>query len=186
MTTFPELAALLRKWNRSIRLVGDDSDAALERHFEDALALLDVLPERGRLVDIGSGNGLPAFPVAITRPELDLTLVEPIAKKVAFLRACRRELQLDNVRVVRARDDELLARPDFVAFDIAVSQATFAPAEWLTRGAELVGDNGLVIAMVGERRDGLDAFETPLEIRELATGDGRERALVLRRLDRSR
>lgn len=175
-----EFVRLLRKWNASIRLIGDTSDEAVQRHLDDAASLLPVLPDSSRVVDVGSGNGLPAIPIAIARPDLALTLVEPIAKKVAFLRECRRALRLDNVEVVRARDDELIARESFRPFDVAVSQATFAPAVWLERGAALVKPGGLVVAMVGEDRADLD--QDDLTIREIETTDGRRRALVLRHI----
>ena len=181
-----EFSRLLRRWNNAIRLVGDVGDEALARHVDDAMAVLPYLPAESRVLDVGSGNGFPAVPIALARPDLDVTLVEPIAKKVAFLRECRRRLRLDNIKVVRARDDELVARESFRPTDVAISQATFAPVEWLRRAAALVRPGGLIIAMLGEDRRGLDELRGNLgpgeiEVHEIETRDRRPRAIAVRR-----
>jgi 16S rRNA (guanine527-N7)-methyltransferase len=156
--------ALLRRWNPSIRLTGDTSEVALGRHSSEARDLLPFLPETGRVVDVGSGSGFPAIPLAIWRPKLSFTLLEPTAKKVAFLRTCARELGLANVTVRRERDEEHRRGERFEAFDIAVSQATFPPGEWIQRGALLVRAGGVVLAMLGPNPgplpDGLDIHRT--------------------------
>jgi 16S rRNA (guanine527-N7)-methyltransferase len=177
-----QFAALLRKWNAAIRLTGSVEAAAIDRHVREALSLVEVFEPDARVVDVGSGGGFPSIPLAIARPDLTLTLVEPIAKKVAFLRECRRRLELASVRVLRSRDDELFARADFVHFDAAVSQATFAPAEWLVRGSALVRPGGLVVAMLGEDRDGLTVLPFEIEIRETSLDNAPSGALALRRL----
>ncbi len=154
------------KWNPSIRLTGSTKPTDLKRHATEAEALLVHLEGHRRVIDIGSGGGFPAIPLALALPEVSFQLVEPIAKKVAFLNACRRELKLTNVLVRRGRDEELWTE-DFELFDVAISQATFKPPEWLERGLRLVKPGGLVLAMLGPKPGELPAdvlcIDTPFD-----------------------
>src|SRR3954470_21367928 len=86
--------ALLR-WNARINLTAARSiEVLVAEHFPDAFALARHLEEPARAIDVGSGGGLPALPLALLRPVLTLELCEPIAKKAAFLRTAIRELGL--------------------------------------------------------------------------------------------
>lgn len=103
---------LLRHWNRAINLVAPrELDRLWSRHILDSLGLAPHLPEAGLWMDVGSGGGFPAIPLAIvsreTRPELKFKLVESDQRKCAFLREAARALEL-NV-VVEARRVETLA-----------------------------------------------------------------------------
>jgi 16S rRNA (guanine527-N7)-methyltransferase len=88
--------SLLNRWNSSINLIGPISDADLEtRHIQDGRFLASLLPSgRTRILDLGSGGGLPGIPIAIDRPDLAIGLVESDRRKASFLRAVRRELGL--------------------------------------------------------------------------------------------
>ena len=164
--------ALLRRWNPAIRLTGSTDAAAFERHQEEASTLLPFLPENGTVVDVGSGGGFPAILLAIWRPGQTFTLVEPIAKKIAFLRTCRRELNLENVSVQRRRDDEL----EEPSFDIATSQATFEPTEWFRRARRLVRPGGTILALLGPNATNLPADAT---IHRIDVGDRDRRVGVV-------
>src|SRR5207249_11036599 len=77
---------LLRHWGRRMNLTGlRHLDPILRRHFLEPIAAASILAGRGRLVDLGSGNGFPAIPLAVLRPEVDLALVEASEKKSSFL-----------------------------------------------------------------------------------------------------
>src|SRR6185295_9811748 len=91
-------------------------------HLPDAFALAEAVPPGAALVDVGSGGGLPALPFAVLRPDVRLTLVEPRAKRVAFLRTAVRELGLAG-ELVAGHAADLPAG----AFDVAASRATFPP-----------------------------------------------------------
>jgi 16S rRNA (guanine527-N7)-methyltransferase len=140
-------AELLLTWSARINLTAASSATALiEVHFPDAFALARRLEDPARVVDVGTGGGLPALPLALLRPGLSLDLCEPIAKKGAFLRTAIRELGLgDRVRVEAARGEVLAgSRP---GFDAAISRATFSPADWLALGRRLVRPGGRVFAL---------------------------------------
>jgi 16S rRNA (guanine527-N7)-methyltransferase len=140
-------ADLLVRWNQKINLTGARSAGALvSEHYPDAFAVARRLHRPARVVDVGSGGGLPAVPLAVLRPELALVLCEPIAKKVSFLRTAVRELALNGrVQVEQVRADELIARG--TRFDVALSRATFEPEVWLAIGRQLVGPGDRVYVL---------------------------------------
>jgi 16S rRNA (guanine527-N7)-methyltransferase len=142
--------ALLEKWNEKINLVGTrDADEIRERHLADALAVIPHLPvDARRVVDVGSGAGLPGAVIAIARPDITVLALEPIHKKHAFLAAIRRELPLPNFEPRAIRVEDLEERD----FDVAVSRATFALDEWLRIGTTLVRPGGLVLGMEGSEK----------------------------------
>ena len=95
---------LLRRWGRRMNLTGLHHDGAiLRRHFLEPIAAADLIVDRGRLVDLGSGNGFPAIPLKVLHPGIDLVLVEASEKKSAFLWAVLRELGLKGSKVVTRR-----------------------------------------------------------------------------------
>jgi 16S rRNA (guanine527-N7)-methyltransferase len=142
-------ADLLVTWSARINLTGARSSAAvIESHFPDAFALAVRLPGPARLIDVGSGGGLPALPLAILRPALAVELCEPIAKKGAFLRTAIRELGLGERVRVDPRRGEAIADAGPGRFDVATSRATFAPAVWLALGRRLVRPGGRVFGLV--------------------------------------
>lgn len=136
---------LLLEWNARINLTGArTSDTLVADHLPDAFAVASLLPDAARLVDVGSGGGLPALPLAVLRPALQVTLVEPLGKKVAFLRTAVRELGLSGRVTVEARRAEDLADE---AFDVAMSRATFAPDAWVRVARRLVRAGGQVLVL---------------------------------------
>jgi len=112
----PELTAgirtyieLLLKWNKTVSLTTvSELDQILAFHFGESLFALPMLPvEKSRLADVGSGAGFPGTPLAMARPSLDVTLIEPNAKKFAFLNEVVRQLSLANVSAIRGRMGDL-------------------------------------------------------------------------------
>lgn len=93
-------AGLLRRWNRTHRLVSrGDLDELEARHIDDSLALVPWL-QGPTLLDIGAGGGLPGIPLAIARPDMGVTLLERSARKARFLRQVVLELEVRNAEVV--------------------------------------------------------------------------------------
>jgi 16S rRNA (guanine527-N7)-methyltransferase len=139
--TLGRYVELVATWNRKLDLTAAKQTTALvEVLLADAfiLAAEDLVPARSRCVDVGSGAGSPAIPLALLRGDLQLTLVEPLRKRVAFLRTVLGTLQLvSRVKVFEQKlDPEAPAVPD-APFDVAMSRATFPPEQWLPAGAKL-------------------------------------------------
>jgi 16S rRNA (guanine527-N7)-methyltransferase len=146
-------ADLLFTWTARINLTGAVSlgDLAAE-HLPDSFALASRLADAGATtaIDVGSGGGLPALPLALLCPSLSLRLLEPIAKKAAFLRTAVRELDLGGRVVVDTRRAQAVVP---ATFDVALSRATLPPRSWLPLAADLVRPGGRVFLLAGAAAD---------------------------------
>lgn len=139
-----------------------EADEAWERHIFDALTLLPFLaelPEGATMIDVGSGGGLPGIPLAIVRPDLRLTLLEPTGKKAAFLLHAVSELELANVAVVRDRA-EVIGSSSAVnghehraAYDAVVSRAVGRLRTLVELTVPLAKIGGLVVLVKGQKAD---------------------------------
>jgi len=145
-----EYAGLLQKWNRTYNLTAiRDPLAMVAHHLLDSLAVLPHLPlapERARIVDAGSGAGLPGIPLAIARPRWHVALAESNQKKSAFLRQAAIELGLHNVEVHEGRVEAWRPQP---LFDLVISRAFAALSEFIAACRHLVAPEGLLAAMKG-------------------------------------
>jgi len=142
-------AGLLRKWNAVQNLVSRETIGELwTRHIEDSLQLLPLFrPNDLDVIDLGSGGGLPAIPLAIASrgTERRFTLVEPIAKKAAFLRTAARELHLP-VRVESVRAEQIDSRE---TFDVVTSRALAALPKLIRYGVDLLRPAGHMLLLKG-------------------------------------
>ena len=158
---------LLDKWNRTHNLTGiREPQRVVTHHLLDALATLPHLPdaESLRLIDVGSGGGLPGVPLAIVRPQWRVTLLDSNRKKTAFLRQAVAELALPNVTVVAMRAEDYT--PD-ARFDVVISRAFADLAQFATAARNLVRPDGRLLAMKGlYPREELEAL--PAAFRVLA------------------
>ena len=136
---------LLHTWNARINLTGARTPEAIVREqLPDSFALGQVVPQGARLVDIGSGGGLPAVPFAILRRDVSLTLTEPRSRRRAFLVTALRELGLTaELRPDRAED-----LPSGT-FEGASARAVLPPPEWWVTGQRLVVPGGAVYFFLG-------------------------------------
>lgn len=104
---------LMLHWNKTINLTRIEGEEAVERHYAESLFLGTCLPTGSlRIGDVGSGAGFPGIPVAILRPELDVSLIESHQRKAVFLKEATRELP--NVPVIAKRAEDVEARFDWV------------------------------------------------------------------------
>ena len=135
-------AALLRKWNAVQNLVSRETlDDLWPRHIEDSLQLMPLVRDTDRTVlDIGSGGGFPAIPMAIASRGVDrtFTLLEPVAKKAAFLRTIARELDLP-VTVHAVRAEQFDSRE---TFDLVTARALAHLSELAAKIAPLMHTSG--------------------------------------------
>jgi 16S rRNA (guanine527-N7)-methyltransferase len=131
--------SLLREWNARIDLTAARTDDELEDlMLADALVLAEEanVPHGARVIDIGTGAGAPGLALALLRPDLAVTLVEPLAKRVAFLRTVLGTIGRTDIVLVRDRA-ESVAKKNPARWDVAVSRATLAPESWLPLGLSL-------------------------------------------------
>lgn len=136
------------------------------RHILNCAAIAPAFPAESRVADIGSGAGLPGVVLALARPDLRLTLIEPLLRRAEFLQAAVDELALTNVDVVRARAEELSGAR---IFDHATARAV-APLARLARWAlPLISAGGYLVAMKGSSVDEEIATAAPV-LRELKVG----------------
>lgn len=144
--------ALLTKWNRVYNLTAiTDSEQMITHHVLDSLAIaapLDSLLARNegaRVLDVGSGAGLPGIPLAIARPAWQLTLLDGNSKKTAFIAQAAAEIGLSNVTVVTARAELFVSAP----FDVIIARAFSSLRDFVTRTKALLGPAGYWAAMKG-------------------------------------
>lgn len=119
-----------------------------DRHLLNCAVVAEAVPQDARLVDIGSGAGLPGLVLAIVRPDLTVTLLEPLLRRTVFLEECVEALKLDNVEVLRGRAEELKGKREF---DVASARAVAPLDRLLTWAMPLLREGGELVAMKGER-----------------------------------
>lgn len=141
--------ALLAKWNRTYNLTAiRESERMVTHHTLDALAIVPHLPSRTgiRVLDVGSGGGLPGIPIAIARPDARVVMIDASTKKAAFLAQAAIELPLPNAQAHGVRiEDYASAAP----FDVVVSRAFADLATFARAALPHLADDGRVLAMKG-------------------------------------
>ncbi|WP_417225812.1 16S rRNA (guanine(527)-N(7))-methyltransferase RsmG [Amphritea sp.] len=138
--------ALLVKWNKTFNLTAVRSpEEMISRHLIDSLSVLPYIDVE-RLIDVGSGPGLPGIPLAICRPDLPITLLDSNIKKSRFQFQAKAELGLDNVDVIHERVEKYT--PD-VLFDGVISRAFASLQDMLHWTSHLCASEGVFLAMKG-------------------------------------
>jgi 16S rRNA (guanine527-N7)-methyltransferase len=148
---------LLLHWNRKISLTTvTDPLQILRFHFGECMFATPAIDNRnGRLADVGSGAGFPGIPLKLLIPTLDLVLIEPNAKKAAFLAEVVRELKLESVEVYRGRFDSLTSVGS--GFDYVAARALGMHEELVKWSSAAIRRGGSVILWLGEH----DAAQVP-------------------------
>lgn len=127
-----------------------EADRIWDRHILNSAAAAELLDTGERIVDIGSGAGLPGIPLAIARPDLEVVLLEPLLRRSEFLNEVVNELGL-AVEVVRGRAEEPEVRSRFGKRDAAVSRAVAALDKLTKWSMPLLRPGGRMLAIKGER-----------------------------------
>jgi 16S rRNA (guanine527-N7)-methyltransferase len=117
-----------------------------DRHLLNCALLAPLVPHEARVVDIGSGAGLPGLVLAIARPDLAVSLIEPMARRVAFLEEACTDLGLGGVEVVRSRAEQWQGDR---RFDVVTARAVAGLSTLLAWGMPMVGEDGAMLAMKG-------------------------------------
>jgi 16S rRNA (guanine527-N7)-methyltransferase len=148
--------SLLAKWNAAYNLTAVRDPAQMRaQHLADCLAVVEPLRHQlgddkpVRLLDVGSGGGLPGVVLAIAEPLWDVTCVDAVGKKAAFIRQVAGELALPNLHAEHARVETLGAPP----FDVVTARAFASLADFTRQTRALLAPTGLWMAMKGKRPD---------------------------------
>lgn len=166
-------ARLLMKWNKVYNLTAiRDEQQAITHHLLDSLAILPHLDGIERLVDVGSGGGLPGVVLAIAQPNLQVDSVETVHKKATFQNQARIELKLNGFRAHHARIEHWQPPYQPEPPDAIVSRAFADLADFVNLTAHLVGPQTRLLAMKG--------VYPADEIARLPAGFALERCLPLR------
>lgn len=165
-----------------------ETDRLWTRHVLNCVGLADLLPARARVVDVGSGAGLPGVVLAIARPDCRIVLLEPLDRRVRFLTDTLERLDLPNCRVVRGRAQE--APADVRGADVVVSRAVAPLSRLAGWSAGLARPGGLILALKGStaadelRRDRAEVAAAGLRAADVVRLDGLAGTTYLVRAER--
>jgi 16S rRNA (guanine527-N7)-methyltransferase len=176
---------LLARWNAAYNLTAVRDPAQMRlQHLADCLAVVEPLRRRlgersARLLDVGSGGGLPGVVLAIANPAWDVTCVDAVGKKAAFVRQVAGELALPNLHAEHARVEALSAPP----FDVITSRAFASLPDFVRLTRPLLAPAGAWMAMKGQRpNDEIEGLPPDIEAFHVepltVPGLGAERCLI--------
>lgn len=142
---------LLVSWNERMNLTTiTEREAVYQKHFLDSLAALPYLPQGAKVVDIGTGAGFPAVPLMLIRPDLKVTLVDGLKKRMTFLETLLNELDLE-AECIHARAEDLGRDKRYRGkFDIALSRAVASLSVLIELTVPLLSVGGTAICYKGE------------------------------------
>jgi 16S rRNA (guanine527-N7)-methyltransferase len=144
---------MLQKWNKTYNLTAiDQLDEMVTHHALDALAVLPYFTGE-RVIDVGTGGGIPGMIIAIMHPEKKVSLLDAVGKKARFMRQVKRSLSLEGVEVIHQRVEKYI--PD-EKFDVVTSRAFAALSQFLRLTAHLGKPDADYLAMKGPRDEPLD------------------------------
>jgi len=154
-------AEILATWGIERGLIGPkEGDRIWERHIANCIPITTLIEKGASLIDIGSGAGLPGIVIALARPDLKVTLLEPLQRRVDFLNEVVAELKLD-ILVARGRAESFRG-----SFGVVTARAVAPLPKLLTVSWHLVAPGGAVLAMKGEAAE-TELAEAELEVRKV-------------------
>jgi 16S rRNA (guanine527-N7)-methyltransferase len=159
---------LIEKWNRVYNLTAiRERDEMIKLHFLDSLSILNHV-EMEHVLDVGSGAGFPGIVLAITKPELKVTVMDSVNKKTTFMQQVKSELSLTNLNVINARVEEY---QPIILFDRVITRAFSSIQNMLLMTQHTLQKNGAWLALKSKDvKEELEAFEKnqytliPLEV----------------------
>ena len=157
--------ALLQRWNAHYNLTAvRDPAQMLTQHLADCLAVIaplrrEVSNAPARLLDVGSGGGLPGAVIAILEPQIDVTCVDTVGKKAAFVQQVAGELRLRNLHARHTRVEQLRA----ASFDVVTSRAFASLVDFTTLTRPHLAESGVWMAMKG-KLPGVELTSLPVAV----------------------
>ncbi|MGJ7527225.1 16S rRNA (guanine(527)-N(7))-methyltransferase RsmG [Variovorax sp. GB1P17] len=141
---------LMLKWNKVYNLTAvRDPAGVMTHHLLDSLAAVAPLqrewPGKGRLLDVGSGGGLPGVVIAIMRPDIEVSCLDAVAKKAAFVQQVAVELEMPNLRGLHARVESLAG-----SYEVVSSRAFASLPDFFNGSVHLLAPGGVWLAMKGK------------------------------------
>ena len=184
MEQYNRYLLLLQEWNNKINLTAiTEEDEVYLKHFYDSLTLarfVDLNKPTLKLCDVGSGAGFPSIPLKILFPEIEITIVDSLKKRIRFLEILVEELALENVHLIHARAEDFGQKDEFrSAFDVVTARAVarlsvlaefclpitkekgiFAAMKG-SQGTEELEDSQKALKILGGRLQTIETFELP-------------------------
>lgn len=157
-----QFAKELLRWNAKINLTSIRSmDEVVEKHLLDSLVLVDLLKKSSRVLDMGSGAGIPVIPLALAMPQQTFFSLDSVGKKINFQKHIKRQLGIENLEIQCARIEEIIRiNPTWQGFDVVVARAVGHVNDLLKMAIPVIKPGGLLIAMKGsEAEEELSAVE---------------------------
>lgn len=146
-----DYSGLLLKWNNTYNLTSlKTPEEVLTLHLADSLTLVQqfdaLVPGAKNVLDVGSGGGLPAIPLSIMRPDVSVSMIDAVQKKVIFLRQCIAVLRLKNAQALHGRIESFKLEP----FDVVTSRAFASLKDMTDWSRHLLSEDGVWLAMKGK------------------------------------
>lgn len=169
----------LLDWNTKINLTAiTEEKEVIVKHFMDSLTINKYIPEKAKVIDVGTGAGFPGIPIKIIREDVEVLLIDSLNKRINFLNNIIQDLELDKIEAVHGRAEEFAKNKDFrEKFDIVTSRAVAnmsVLSEYLLpfakvggkcvimKGSEIeeeLSQAGKAIDLLGGKKVTLDSFE---------------------------
>ena len=161
---FYEYMNLLIEWNEKFNLTAIvEPKEIILKHFIDSLTIEKYINEGNKIIDVGTGAGFPGIPLSIYKPEIDITLLDSLNKRIIFLQEVIEKLEMKNIEAVHGRAEEF-AKNKREMFDIATSRAVAPLNILLEYLLPFVKIGGTCLCMKGSNIDEVENSKRALEI----------------------
>lgn len=198
MASFDQYRHLLKEWNEKMNLTAILDDEGIEsKHFMDSLTLFETgrIHNGAKVLDIGTGAGFPGVPMKIYAPDLDITLMDSLNKRITFLDMLIESLELTSIQAIHGRAEEMSRKPEHRDhYDVVVSRAV-APLNTLCEYClPFVRQGGVFIAMKGpqgedelaETSGAIEKLASSLdEVKTFEMGDNTRTLIVIKKIGRT-
>ena len=140
---------LLIEWNQKINLTAIvEPKEIIQKHFIDSMSVLDYIQDKKNIIDVGTGAGFPGIPIKIANPNINVTLLDSLQKRVNFLSKVVSQLELDKIKAVHSRAEDY-AKENRESYDVAISRAVANMSTLVEYLLPYVKQDGIVICMKG-------------------------------------